>query len=142
MASRLARSLAPTLVRLRGVAFALLAHAARFRRRRHREALDLADDVCRRGAEQLLGDGRAVDLLASEVVKRLLAKPHEVVMRLLLLCRVQGSNDGVRVAGSHEELHGLPKRRCRNFRHARERHAVAGGLQVIERYKQGISFHA
>jgi transposase InsO family protein len=86
---RHAPALVPALVRFRSIAFALLAHAARLRRRRRRETLDLADEVRGRLAQQLLADGRAVDLLARDVVKRLLAKPREVVIRLLrLLCLI------------------------------------------------------
>ena len=71
-----------------------------------------------------LADGRAVDLLARDVVKRLLAKPREVVIRLLrLLCLVQGSNDCLALAAIHEDLHCFLKRRCRSFGHARESHA-------------------
>jgi hypothetical protein len=108
---RLAPGLAPALVRLRGVAFALLAHAARLRRHRCSERLDLADEVFRRGAEQLLGDGRFVGRRArNRIAQRRARLPNDSVVRLLLtgarLRSVQGSNDGLAVASSHQKLQG------------------------------------
>ena len=47
-------------------------------------------------------------------------------MRLLLLCRVQGGNYCLALAGSHEELHGLRSVVQKPPDTPRERHAAAG----------------